>query len=62
VVGSALAFGVAYVHLSYGEDVLAVAQPVDADQLVGPGAPRVVRLSLAGGGLVRWQPPPKRCA
>jgi hypothetical protein len=49
VVGSALAFGVASVRLSHGEDVLAVQEPVAAGQLVGPGDLRVVRISAAGG-------------
>lgn len=49
VVGSALAFGVASIRLSHGEDVLAVVQPVAAGQQLEPGDLRVVRISPDGG-------------
>ena len=49
VVGSALAFGVASVRLSHGEEVLAVSRPVAAGQVIQASDLRVVRLSPSGG-------------
>lgn len=49
VVGCALAFGLASVRMAGGEEVLAVAQPVPAGQVVQAGDLRVVRVSPASG-------------
>lgn len=49
VVGCALAFGVASLRVAQGEEVLAVAQPVAAGQVVQAGDLRVVRVSPASG-------------
>ena len=49
VVGCALAFGVASLRVARGEEVLAVARPVAAGQVVQAGDLRVVRVSPASG-------------
>jgi hypothetical protein len=49
VVGCALAFGLASLRLSGGEEVLAVAQPVAAGQVLTASDLRVVRVSPAAG-------------
>ncbi len=49
VAGCALAFADASVHLSSGEEVLVVAQPVAAGHVVNPGDLRAVRVSAGGG-------------
>jgi hypothetical protein len=49
VVGCALAFGVASLRVAHGEEVLAVAQPVAAGQVVQAGDLKVVRVSPASG-------------
>lgn len=49
VVGCALAFGLASLRAAGGEEVLAVAQPVPAGQVLQAGDLRVVRMSPASG-------------
>lgn len=49
VVGSALAFGVASIRLSHGEEVLAVARPVAVGQVIRASDLRAVRVTPAGG-------------
>ena len=49
VVGCALAFGVASVRASHGEDVLAVARSVPAGRVVQPGDLRVVKVTPTAG-------------
>ncbi len=49
VVGCALAFGVASVRASHGEDVLAVARSVPAGHVVQPGDLRVVKVTPTAG-------------
>ncbi|HZT67399.1 MAG TPA: SAF domain-containing protein [Acidimicrobiales bacterium] len=49
VVGCALAFALASLRLSGGEEVLAVAQPVAAGQVLAASDLRVVRVSPAAG-------------
>lgn len=49
VVGSALAFGIASIRLSHGEEVLAVARPVAAGQVIQATDLRTVRVSPSAG-------------
>jgi hypothetical protein len=49
VVGCALAFGVASVRASHGEDVLALARSVPAGRVVQPGDLRVVKVTPTAG-------------
>jgi hypothetical protein len=49
VVGCALAFGVASVRASHGEDVLALARSVPAGRAVQPGDLRVVKVTPTAG-------------
>ena len=49
VVGCALAFGVASVRASHGEEVLAVARSVPAGHVVQPGDLRVVKVTPTAG-------------
>ena len=49
VVGCALAFGVASVRASHGEDVLALARSVPAGHVVQPGDLRVVKVTPTAG-------------
>lgn len=49
VVGSALAFGIASVRLSHGEEVLAIVRPVAAGQVLQASDLRAVRFSTTGG-------------
>ena len=49
VVGCALAFADASVRLGHGEEVLVVAQPVAAGQVLAAGDLRAVRISVPGG-------------
>jgi hypothetical protein len=49
VVGCALAFGVASVRASHGEDVLALARSVPAGRVVQPGDLRVVKITPTAG-------------
>ena len=49
VVGCALAFGVASVRASHGEQVLAVARSVPAGHVVQPGDLRVVKITPTAG-------------
>ena len=49
VVGCALAFGVASVRATHGEDVLALARSVPAGRVVQPGDLRVVKVTPTAG-------------
>jgi hypothetical protein len=49
VVGCALAFGVASVRASHGEDVLSLARSVPAGRVVQPGDLRVVKVTPTAG-------------